>query len=812
MSELSELRAEVEAIKARNALVDSASKKIADLQVINTATQTASIAIQSGSVSNHISKQNLQKELKAAIRQNTNSIQGLSSITSLNTKLYTSRELFSLITKDVPSDVTLDDGNNTIEYAKIQCLNGYSIFKWVASAWVYNKFIPNPVSITPEQSSNIDYSILSLINAIQKNKTLNLDSSKNGSIKIVGNNLDTISQIRLLNSSGDIVDMATITINNTFININFINVTEPVGSYKIQYKLSASVGLGLGIPDTGTWRDLKTIYNKQLSIELTTVATVFKNIYEISDNVIRMSYITDDFNSGTSSVFDQSWEDLIRADNLYVLEIKDNLTNPYFDLESGVQFTNFNLVNVPSSFEFNNGTSYLFKKISSDEHLGTGPIYQIQEIKESTGGGVAPSPSFAYPSWFNGLQPQITDDENGISTAYSISSLVWVTQLLTETPYYVATNGNDSNDGLSLANAKLTVSNALSAGAKLIYMSEGNYHKSTFGVNYNVNGDDIAIIGVGKVRICGYHKGQTWAETSVGSNAYRTVQSIASTAEGVIDFLNLDADGDGSLLTQVLTEADCIATPGTWYKDGGGADIFTVHMIDDRAVNNGVNMSANLSGGAGFKSDSGRLLMENIEIAFSLSFLSNTSASTFEVYLKDYSIPYPRKYKVTDTGSENGLSINGISMVLENCSGKNSSSDVFNYHNTLGIAKMDVTEIDCNIKNPNFEGKNTNGIYQCSTVHEGVNMLRVNGTYENGDKDAIKDVGTSSSVLIGCAISNDGSVRSGQDIGSLSVIDGYCYKVVFQGSGDIEGSSNLDLVSCTIDPLAVMVGNVNIIT
>lgn len=420
--------------------------------------------------------------------------------------------------------------------------------------------------------------------------------------------------------------------------------------------------------------------------------------------------------------------------------------------------------------------------------------------------------NFEYPEWYSGLIIPIIENGKLISTTFDIEKLNWVQKIIfTETPYYISTTGNDSNDGLTELTPKKTIVNSLSIGAKLIYMLEGNYHKSTFGVNYNLNGDEVVIIGVGKVRICGYHSGQTW--TNISGNAWQTTQSNASTADGVLDFLNLDSDGYGSILTQVNTEAECIATAGTWHVDSGGADFYTVHMIDGRAVNNGIDMTANLTGSASFKSDNGKLLMNNIENIFDLSFQSLTSNSNFELYLLNYKIPYPKSYKTTDSGSKNGLSLNGVTSYLQNCFGQNSSSDVVNYHNTIGILNMTILELDCEFKNPNYQGKNTNSIYQASTAHENISILRVNSVLINGDKDVLKDVGTSQTVVVGGIISNDGSIRAGQDVGIISVIDGFFYKTELKGAGDIEGAGveGATLVNCEIDPNRTLIGNVTII-
>ena len=106
-------------------------------------------------------------------------------------------------------------------------------------------------------------------------------------------------------------------------------------------------------------------------------------------------------------------------------------------------------------------------------------------------------------------------------------------------------------------------------------------------------------------------------------------------------------------------------------------------------------------------------------------------------------------------GKNDSISFNGkYKCFLFNCMASYSSKDCFNYHATSN--KSLAVEINCIAYNAGVKkvngGNTTQHSNNCSTAHNGMNMLRVGCSYWNGEGAIVADVNNCYSISIGCEV------------------------------------------------------------
>lgn len=350
---------------------------------------------------------------------------------------------------------------------------------------------------------------------------------------------------------------------------------------------------------------------------------------------------------------------------------------------------------------------------------------------------------YYYPSWWTGLRIPISVKNGQAQYDYDVSSKI---DLSTYTPYYLSPSGNDINDGLTKLTPKKTVTSAVTAGAKLIYMMPGLYLRNTFyGAAYNPGGD-LVIIGIGDVSVTNSEDAAlTWTLTT--NNTYSTTRS---TVTNVLDIKYKNKYGYYSNLKQVTSQALCEAESGTYYTDNA---TLWVHASDNRTPD--TNIKPQLYINSYISTDANKFYLENIDFYdFEIRCDGITSSSTLDIYMKNVNVSLSRKSRVGLTNEYNSVRLEGFrNTVLQNCTGLETSQDIFNYHNVLGVANSSILELECKGYSAGLTSVSSSN--QCSSIHENLTILRVNGNYFGGNNQVIADVGATQSILIGCELNTE---------------------------------------------------------
>lgn len=223
-----------------------------------------------------------------------------------------------------------------------------------------------------------------------------------------------------------------------------------------------------------------------------------------------------------------------------------------------------------------------------------------------------------------------------------------------------------------------------------------------------------------------------------------------TTRAGVTGMYNINKpNGFGMYtpLTQVESLADCQATVESYYLSGSDVYVHTEGNLqpnyDRYILRLGLTIIRFDLNGNHF------LRLKNIDFYPSGRINFHNSGSSYEntVILENVHL-----YGSNDN---NGIGIADIktAYVLECITGAN-RRDGFNYHyaNTPSnvIPNLIAYERNCISFNNGINDENSNN--NCSTIHEGGRIIRVNGVYQNSKSIAIADIGSSKTMMINCEV------------------------------------------------------------
>ena len=403
---------------------------------------------------------------------------------------------------------------------------------------------------------------------------------------------------------------------------------------------------------------------------------------------------------------------------------------------------------------------------------------------------------FNYPVWWTGEEIE-TFYSKGIDRTVGTNFDVEdeIQDLLLETPYYIATDGVNSNDGLSSLTPFKTLKKARDVGAKLIYIEEGIYVNGRINGIYNWN-NEAAVIGVGNVIVTSHDE----------NTVYTPYNSIFTTPDNgslsVLDASVLDGDGFWDIPTYASSIVDCENTVNSWFRDGGLVYINPQNSINDIYVN--------ISDYCIFNSQH-RFYAENI--TFTLGVDCGGGGATLKAgytYLKDIKSPYPTSTDGTLT-LFGGIRFREVNCISQDCYTAKANGDGFGYSDaSSGNAKC--TEIRGTSIDSGFYGA-TGGSDQASTAHNDISILRINPVYTNGEKQLIADVGTTQTIILGGVCKYTKSIGSG-NYRFILAQQGYALNGLYLNSDGTnisqEGVIELTLDNC-ISEHTSLVGNVIII-
>ncbi|MER8765813.1 hypothetical protein [Mesorhizobium sp. M0968] len=316
--------------------------------------------------------------------------------------------------------------------------------------------------------------------------------------------------------------------------------------------------------------------------------------------------------------------------------------------------------------------------------------------------------------------------------------------------YVDIATGSDINVGSStspLKSINAAMARCLAGSKAIVYVKGGLYDFDNCWKSVAPASSTIAVVSWDGVPVISsmHDAGLVWAPdagtTYVATFAGRVVNVWdAKTA-------NLTADGDYGRLPIAASQAACEATPGSYFI--AGTSIY-VNAADGRSLVGDTDLriykkhastTANDTNG-NYQVLGGTIYLQGIHFEGGLSpFFNRLSDPAFKqnVYPRDCTFKY---------GGTDNFDINGDTLcILQNCISAWSAQDGNNYHAIFGSAAPQVIEVGCVGR---WNGTDTAGTNNGSTMHEGGWIIRVNGLYHHNQNRNVHDIGNSFSWNMGC--------------------------------------------------------------
>lgn len=326
--------------------------------------------------------------------------------------------------------------------------------------------------------------------------------------------------------------------------------------------------------------------------------------------------------------------------------------------------------------------------------------------------------------------------------------------------YVDAIDGLDTNNGNTPATAYKTLEKLRSSGgADRAYLTPGNYAALV-----TIFNNTTELISSGEAFISSGYLGSELTWTDTGGGVFTAPMTATYV---VVDTALTDANGDPTALKSVANAAAVAATAGTFFRDTGTNTLY-VRMYDDATPN---RASVNVAIAISTFRDSNYNYAENI------TFVGGSAAASTST-TKSYIAAKNCKFIYKIAGNTLDFAGNVWSW-LENCTFARSKWDGANYAASGDYTPYGV-EVGCvgrDCGGAENYGINTS-IFNGSTVHTGVIILRVNGDYYGTEGIQVHDVGTSVSLNISCKahdsisvyVSHRGGFGTGAGVGDTSKV------------------------------------------
>ncbi|BDB62340.1 hypothetical protein [Rhodococcus sp. RDE2] len=303
-------------------------------------------------------------------------------------------------------------------------------------------------------------------------------------------------------------------------------------------------------------------------------------------------------------------------------------------------------------------------------------------------------------------------------------------------------NGLDSNDGLTRATAKKTLTAAMTtaaAGDTILIISKGVYHRQLSVITNRIRKSvNIIAENPGELTVS-YSDALTYTQDATNTKVYTATRS---NVRKVID-LGV-GDTGGFEYTQVADIAACQAQPGSWFQNGTTVGI---HTLNSTVPSNDQHIA--LLAGEMFYVDATTadvsLYLEGFTILGSNSGLTGDPNSTFQidVYCKDMDFMWA-------TGNAGDVLGNAVNMqgvryaFFQRCRTAHSNKDGFNYtaYNKAQELKTATKflEVDCHSWDHGIGNAGASNTHNATTAHAGCVGIRIGGTYHHTRGALVADV------------------------------------------------------------------------
>lgn len=340
--------------------------------------------------------------------------------------------------------------------------------------------------------------------------------------------------------------------------------------------------------------------------------------------------------------------------------------------------------------------------------------------------------------------------------------------------------GNEANDGLTWATAKVSLTNALNGTAETIYLAPGVYHRRTgnfYWRDNNVRRNLNLICPNGRAVLS-----RRWEQDQDGSSATWTdegggVWSTSRSSPASVYATLISDDGDYLQLPKFVDLVDLGAADYGWSPQAGGLLYVKLPNGEQPTF---FNCAVFVNDGfpcATFSGENTTLYLENIDMEGGedvLRAVATGANDAFKIYAKNCTFKYGY--------SGEGVSIYGATHAgFQNCVASSNTEDGFSYHSTsvngnvIGV----MFEVDCVGRKNGAVGTGTNN---GSTLHDGWIGVRVNSSFYKNYGPNVPDVLGSKSWNVGVVSMDSLGVGSVQGFQS-GASDVYLDRCTHSGGG-----------------------------
>ncbi len=373
-----------------------------------------------------------------------------------------------------------------------------------------------------------------------------------------------------------------------------------------------------------------------------------------------------------------------------------------------------------SSFTVTNGS------VTSVDGM-TGDVVLDIDSKSNIGRTAAICPPSGFSWQDNPLKGKIRNDYKGnVVVDYDVSEEAPV--IAGGKTYWVATNGRDTNDGLTPETALASMSAALEKNDVACIMLKGGIYRATAGLRNTVITKSVSIKGAaGEDVFVTIHAPSTFEASSTYENVYVAVRG---NCRGVIDLANKNKDGHYLRYPRVSSIDEVVSTEGSWTLADGN---IYLHTVNNRVPDSNLIFLANYANNIKAEGNI-TVYLENLKVYGGdtvIEMNNGASNNRIKFVAKDCEFAY-----TNDVTGSNVLTITGADSYMQNCSILYGLKDGANYAKGTGNMQTRMIEINCEGA---YNGDGNGSDDQASTLHNGAYGIRINGLYHENYGSCIAD-------------------------------------------------------------------------
>lgn len=296
----------------------------------------------------------------------------------------------------------------------------------------------------------------------------------------------------------------------------------------------------------------------------------------------------------------------------------------------------------------------------------------------------------------------------------------WITE--GRVVYVDPVNGSNENSGESWGEAKATIDGALLVG-EVVYLSEGIHIPWSY---YRFANKDFSIIGTGQCWV-GYLNKPDWHKHRIHEHLLNGI--AIGNPKLVLREDKIDEHGAPLRLVEVDSVEDCAITPESWTITGPSRLTLNASNLE-KVVVSGMELGVPAIGVTTSSTDR---YYENVTF-LGIRLLHTGNDPSTKVCFNSCEMWFGRPDRGHDLVDFNGIG----KVMLYSCRAGYAQRDVFNYHAANEVIPL-VYEIECS---GCLAGLSNDGVgsHQVTTSHDGVKIVRVNGSYLSGNQ-ALADTG-----------------------------------------------------------------------